>query len=129
MGFANVSRHPVDVWPREQILAAAKIGGAIQDYEFPTIPATQDSGSVWRWMTMYAKQIKLDGHKHAMVMGEYAATMALSVQLSNLDIEVYVACFDNGHTVEERGEQRLRTRPFIRFRKVTDYLRRDRQRA
>jgi len=124
MGFANISRHPAEKWPRAQILAAAKIGGGITDYEFPTISPGADDGYVWDKMQQVADLVLRDGHEHAMVVGEYAATIALVQILVDSNFRVWMPSFENGHAIEERGEQRLRTRPFVRFREVTKFLRR-----
>ncbi len=124
MGFANISRHPVEMWPREQIIAAAEIGGGITDYDFPNIPPDADPSYVWDEMQRVADLVIRDGHEHAMVVGEYAATVALVQILVDCSFRVWMPSFTNGHVIEERGEQRLRTRPFIRFREVTQFIRR-----
>jgi len=121
MGFANISRHPAEVWPREQIVAAGKIGDTIVDYKFPTVDPSATERQVWSTCEELADRIAADGHEHAMVMGEYTATINLVYLLSQHGIKCYVACFARGYQHEERGNQRLRTRPFMRFRQVNRY--------
>ncbi len=121
MGFANISRHPVEMWPKAQILAAAKIGGGITDYGFPIIRPGSSEDFVWEKMQQVADLVLRDNHEHAMVVGEYAATIALVQILASNSLRVWMPSFENGHIIEERGEQRLRTRPFVRFREVTKF--------
>lgn len=64
-------------------------------------------------------QVVVAGIKDAMVMGEYSMTIELVRQLSLQGVRCFVACFENGHEIEERGDQRLKVRPFVRFREVT----------
>lgn len=122
MGFINISKHPVKTWSREQVMAASEIGGAIIDYPFPNVSPFDDEAAITKLAGRVVDDVVKGEHKHAMVMGEYALTIAIVNLLMDHGVTCYVAALDYGFGKEHRGQQTMEVRPFIRFREINKIL-------
>lgn len=119
--FANISRHPVSSWSREQVKAASEIsdGAGITDYQFPKVDPLASSEEIVRQAYEFADKILGENiHFHGMVMGEYSLTIALIHELRMKGMHTYVACMGDGYQDEEIGVKQFQPRHFIQFREV-----------
>ncbi len=118
--FANISRHPVSSWSREQVKAASKIsdGAGISDFPFPKVAPEASSQQVKQQAFDFVTHHTLFLHRHAMVMGEYSLTVALIRELRHHGVHTYVACMGDGYQDEQIGIKDFQPRHFIQFREV-----------
>ncbi|RME22741.1 MAG: hypothetical protein D6798_15070, partial [Deltaproteobacteria bacterium] len=108
--FLNLSNHPSDRWPAEQIQAAIALDESIEsivDIPFPTVPPDADDAAIEALAQETVAQVPHD-IAAAMVMGEMCATVAIVRLLQKRGVRCVAATTHRG-----RGPGDFR---FVRWR-------------
>lgn len=113
----NLSNHPSNLWPSDQIKAATDKYGKIQDLPFPDIDPSWDTDKVVQVAEQYESRIlamvpfPLAVH----VMGEFTFTLALVGLLQAKGIHCIASTTERIVTDKSNGK-RVTTFRFVRFR-------------
>lgn len=86
----NISNHPSDSWPKEQLAAAYEKAGKIVDIPFPAVSPEADEGAIKEYVDRVMDKLPLCT-SHAMVSGEYVTTFQIVKELQKRSIECYAA--------------------------------------
>lgn len=118
--FINLSNHPSDKWPKNQIEAAIPYGDLL-DLPFPDIDPTLDEQSIIAMAHTYAERIKglIAGEKAEMcvvhLMGELTFCFALA-QLLTRDGIACIASTTRRQVFELQNGMKTCRFAFVRFR-------------
>lgn len=113
--FANISNHPSDAWPPEQLDAARSYAPTIVDVPLDPVPPDADAAQVEE----IARRV-VDGRippetTHAMVMGEFTLTHYLVRLLQRRGVVCLAATTERNVRMTPAGEKASSFR-FVRFR-------------
>lgn len=89
--FANVSNHPVPVWPAAQCRAAEAIARPIVDFAFPPVDPAATESDVAELARRVADSVIAAGATAAMVEGEFTLTYSVVRLLQRAGVRCYAA--------------------------------------
>jgi CRISPR-associated protein Csx16 len=115
--FVNISNHPSDRWSPAQRQAALRYAPEIQDWPFPSVPATAETVTVVAIADdlVAALMREVPGVTHAMVQGEFTLVQALVRRLEGRGISCLSAT-TRRELIEDDGGVKTTRFEFVRFR-------------
>ena len=122
--FVNFSNHPSRFWCSEQILAAQKLCGSDQlyDYPFPNVDAAMNAGEVARLADTCIGTLMVMNPCCVMCQGEFTLTVAVVNELLKRNVPCYAACSERRIiTAFDENGSRIKTVEFV-FTQFRQYI-------